>query len=146
METISSFSGKYAYLSNFYPCRVSLDGVTYPSIEHAYQAAKTTIFAQREKIRMAETPGQAKKLGRRLGIRLGWDEMKASVMLDLLEQKFRQPVFRKALVETGETVLIEGNDWHDCYWGICYCGNCVGKGSNHLGNSIMFIRQELGSE
>ena|SRR3990167_1972342 len=143
MDTISSFSGKYAFLSNFYPCEVLLDGVVYKSVEYAYQAAKTTIFSQREKICRAETPGQAKKLGRRLGLRLGWEEMKASVMLDLLEQKFRQPDFRKALLETGEAELIEKNMWHDSFWGVCVCRRCGGKGNNHLGRLLMKLREGL---
>ena len=43
------------YLSNFWPARVMLDGVEYPSTEHAYQAAKTLDKVTRERIRQIET-------------------------------------------------------------------------------------------
>lgn len=42
MKIIAKFEGNYRFLSNFSPCFVKLDGVTYPSIENAYQAAKTS--------------------------------------------------------------------------------------------------------
>jgi predicted NAD-dependent protein-ADP-ribosyltransferase YbiA (DUF1768 family) len=41
IKHISSFTGEYRFLSNFYPCVVHLDEEVYPSVEHAYQAAKT---------------------------------------------------------------------------------------------------------
>lgn len=40
MSEIKSFTGKYSFLSNFYPCKVLFEGVRYPSVEHAFQAAK----------------------------------------------------------------------------------------------------------
>jgi predicted NAD-dependent protein-ADP-ribosyltransferase YbiA (DUF1768 family) len=39
---ITSFKGKYGFLSNFMDAKVMLDGMEYPSVENAYQAAKTT--------------------------------------------------------------------------------------------------------
>lgn len=38
---ISEFQGQYRFLSNFWPAVVQLDGIYYPTVEHAYQAAKT---------------------------------------------------------------------------------------------------------
>lgn len=63
--TITSFRGPYRFLSNFYPAYVSgywQDG-QYPSVEHAYQAAKTTSKTRREAIRNAATAAHAKRLG-----------------------------------------------------------------------------------
>ncbi len=40
-EKITSFSGKYRWLSNFFPVSICYDGITYPSVEHAFQAAKS---------------------------------------------------------------------------------------------------------
>ena len=37
---ITRFHGEYRFLSNFYPVKVEYDGVQYPTVEHAYQAAK----------------------------------------------------------------------------------------------------------
>ena len=41
MTTIDSFHGVYRFLSNFWPAQVALDGIVYPTVEHAYVAAKT---------------------------------------------------------------------------------------------------------
>lgn len=38
---IAEFHGPYLFLSNFFPATVQLDGIPYPSVEHAYQTAKT---------------------------------------------------------------------------------------------------------
>lgn len=63
---IDHFSGRYKFLSNFFMANVVHDKVLYPSVEHAYQAAKTKNKKDREKIRLAPTAGIAKKLGNRL--------------------------------------------------------------------------------
>ena len=39
-KKISSFKGKYEFLSNFYGCMVEFEGISFPSAEHAFQAAK----------------------------------------------------------------------------------------------------------
>lgn len=39
-EKIRSFTGTHRFLSNFHPAPVLLDGVVYPTVEHAFQAAK----------------------------------------------------------------------------------------------------------
>lgn len=38
---IDRFSGEYRFLSNFYLAEVELDGEVYPTVEHAFQAAKS---------------------------------------------------------------------------------------------------------
>ena len=39
-ETISSLTGRWEALCNWFPCNVMVRGVPYKSIEHAFQAAK----------------------------------------------------------------------------------------------------------
>ena len=39
---ILEFKGEYAFLSNFYPSTFILDGKIYPTVEHYFQAQKTT--------------------------------------------------------------------------------------------------------
>ena len=51
--TISSFRGDNSWLSNFAPVEVEYDGVSYFSVEHAYQAAKTTDVDTRKLIASA---------------------------------------------------------------------------------------------
>ena len=44
---IGEFQGEYRFLSNFWPAPVEFEGITYPSVEHAYQSAKTMDMAER---------------------------------------------------------------------------------------------------
>lgn len=136
---IDSFSGKYRWLSNFHECEVVLDGVVYPSTEAAYQAAKTLDLKQREEIRLAAKPGDAKKLGRKVTMRPDWETAKVGVMEDLCRQKFtKYSDLKDKLLETGDDELIEGNHWNDRFWGVC-----KGVGLNHLGKILMKIRADL---
>ena len=41
---INSFVGPCRFLSNFYPSEITYEGITYPTVEHAFQASKTTIL------------------------------------------------------------------------------------------------------
>jgi hypothetical protein len=61
MENIDSFYGQYAFLSNFYPCEVEFEGDTYPSAEHAYQAAKTIDPDVRRITRGLSSPGKQRE-------------------------------------------------------------------------------------
>lgn len=150
---ISSFSGDYRWLSNFWPAPVTLDTVVYPTVEHAYQAAKFpndlmsgvnrrngTPMTMRELIHSVPTPGGAKKYGRWKGIRADWNEVKIRVMHDLVKQKFTHRDLADKLRATGHAELIEGNYWNDRFWGVC-----GGIGHNHLGQILMLVRSELGA-
>lgn len=141
MIEITSFSGDYRWLSNFWMVDVSLDGYTYPSVEHAYQAAKTFDPGERERIWMAQTPGHAKRLGRTVTLRPDWDEARLYVMRDLLFKKFSpeaHPDLANKLMDTGQAWLEEGNHWGDVYW-----GTVNGVGENHLGGLLMEVRLQL---
>lgn len=134
---IERFEGQFKFLSNFYPCTVMLDGEEFPSIEHAYQAAKTLVAAQRAQVSKCFSPGEAKKLGRTLLLRDDWEDVKLAIMEALLREKFVDPTLEKQLLDTGEQELVEGNWWGDTYWGVCR-----GSGENHLGKLLMKIRAE----
>lgn len=135
---ITEFRGEYRFLSNFYPSTVYLYGVDYPTVEHAYQAAKCGIHSDRLYIRSASTPGEAKKRGRNIQIRSDWDEIKLKVMDGLLRQKFANDTFQRKLLDTGDQDLIEGNNWGDTFWGVC-----KGRGENWLGILLMKIRDDI---
>jgi len=135
---IDHFTGPNRFLSNFYPAQVEFDGYLYPTVEHAFQAAKTLNPEVREEIRLAETPSEAKKLGRLLDLRPDWEEVKLDVMHSLLFEKFSIPFLRKRLLETGDRTLVEGNTWGDTYWGVHRT-----QGENHLGRLLMQVREEL---
>lgn len=142
MEPIDSFSGRYKFLSNFYEGThfIYYDGHPYRTVEHAYQAAKCNNDQQRALFRVPGLkPGQAKRMGRNFKhLRYNWDALKVHIMLDLLRDKFKDPVLRKLLIETGDRDLIEGNTWFDYFWGVC-----GGVGENALGKLLMVVRSEV---
>ncbi len=139
MDDILKFSGEHRFLSNFYPAEVELDGLKYKSTEHAYQAAKTNDPAERRRIREAQKPGDAKRLGKQVTMRKDWEQVKVSVMEDLVRQKFtNHKDLKEKLLATGNVHLEEGNSWGDVTW-----GTCKGKGANWLGRILMTVREEL---
>jgi len=146
-ESIKSFQGKYSFLSNFHHSIVQFEGMNYPTVEHAYQASKSTEYFFRKLMSAtpAEKAGTAKKRGRAIRLRSGWEEIKISIMHQLLREKFRNEPLRTKLLETGSAELIEGNYWHDNIWGVCFCDDkCKDiEGKNILGKLLMKVRSEL---
>jgi ribA/ribD-fused uncharacterized protein len=146
-DMINKFEGKYDFLSNFYPSQITIDSVTYPTVEHAFQAAKTRSFLERIKISRLDTPGKAKRAGRQVELRSDWEKIKDQVMYDCLKEKFKIKELREKLLATGNEELIEGTTWHDNYWGNCSCEKCKNiEGKNMLGKTLMRIREELRNE
>ena len=137
---INEFRGKYRFLSNFWPCQVTFEEEVYPSVEHAYQAAKCFWFQDRKHILNCKTPGEAKKLGRRVATRLNWEHIKVDVMFSLLKEKFKDPLLATWLLATGSQELQEGNWWSDTFWGV---DQRTGKGENCLGKLLMQVRSGL---
>jgi ribA/ribD-fused uncharacterized protein len=144
-DVIDSFSGEHYFLSNFYesPMNVRLgdDDVTLraPTVEHAFQAAKTHDSDQALAVLRAPTPAQAKRLGRRVTLREDWDDIKVAVMLACLREKFSPGSdLSLALLRTRPAWLVEGNTWGDLYW-----GQVDGRGTNMLGRLLMLVRAEL---
>lgn len=135
---IKKFEGAYRFLSNFWPSVVNFDGQQYQSVEHAFQAAKTTNLKEREFIRSQPTPGKAKQAGRSVTLRSDWEKIKIDVMRNLLIEKFNQYPLKQLLLSTGDEELVEGNNWGDVFWGVCN-----GAGENHLGKLLMKIRNIL---
>jgi ribA/ribD-fused uncharacterized protein len=136
---IRHFSGSYRFLSNFYHAKVELDGDVYPTVEHAFQAAKAPDKRDRRKIREAPSAARARQLGRRLKLRPNWEEMKMDIMWQLLESKFSSPRLARWLVGTYPRDLIEGNNWGDTYWGV----DEVLGGQNVLGSLLMLVREGI---
>ena len=63
MKTIDRFKGDYAFLNNYYEHPVTYEGITFPTNEHAFQAAKTLDLKIRRQIAECATPGEAKQKG-----------------------------------------------------------------------------------
>lgn len=136
----NGFCGEYAFLSNFYPCKIKAWGLEFNSVEILFQASKCANEEDRLKFvdLSAEESGKAKRLGRKVKLRGNWEDVKLSYMKHLLELKFKNEDLKSMLIATGDEELIEYNYWNDTFYGVCN-----GVGSNHLGKLLMEIRANI---
>jgi len=137
---INGFFDEFRFLSNFWPSEVTMGGYMYPTVEHAYQAAKFTSAQEQKQIREATTPGRAKRVSYKMAtFREDWDDVRYWVMRKLVTQKFsRHEDLREMLLLTHPHGLEETNHWGDVYWGVCN-----GVGENRLGTILMKVRDEF---
>ncbi|MEI7609540.1 MAG: NADAR family protein [Rhodospirillaceae bacterium] len=136
---ITCFEGPHEFLSNFWPSPLLWQGVAYPTLEHAFQAAKTLDEDKRRWIAELPYPADAKAVGQRLPLRPDWEEAKAAIMADLVALKFADPDLRARLLATGTAEIVEGNHWFDRVWGQCP----LGVGENRLGLILMAERERI---
>ncbi|MBQ1388752.1 MAG: NADAR family protein [Clostridia bacterium] len=140
MGVIDNFDGEYRFLSNFYVVKVEYGGLVYTSSEAAFQAQKC--LTKEERVQFTQlSPSKSKTLGRNVQLRPDWNDVRIGIMEDIVRCKFAQnPDLAKMLLETGDKTLIEGNTWHDTFWGV---DSKSGYGKNNLGKILMKIREEL---
>lgn len=149
--------GAFGYLSHFHPAPVCLDGETWPTVEHYYQAQKSRDPAYREAIRTAVSPGLAKRLAapadapRRISEqswfrkhaaspREDWSEVKLDIMRRADWAKFTQHrELTEQLLATGSAMLIEDSPFEP-FWGV----GRDGTGLNWAGRVLMEVRERLG--
>jgi len=121
-----------------YPVVINVKGHEYPSVEHAYQAQKSS---EPSWIKLCTTKNisskQIKIYSKTIELRKDWEEVKLLVMEHCLKLKFTQEPFKTALLLTGNQNIQEGN-----YWCVDLKVN-PNVGENHLGRLIMKIREEL---
>ena len=139
---VKQFNGEYRWLSNFWNKNVLIvhEGITFTSNENFYQAMKTKDVDKRiqiSKMNEADAKAEGKWIEKSHMFRDNWDEIKESVMLYGLKQKFKNPIMKQKLLDTEDMVIEEGNTWNDREWGICLK---TGEGENKLGKLLMKIR------
>ena len=83
--TINMFRGKYHFLSNFHHSPLTYEGVRYQNAESAFHAQKDPSRAYQFKNLQ---PNEAKRLGRRVTLRKDWEEVKDTIMYEVVRQKF----------------------------------------------------------
>lgn len=130
--TILSFQGPYRFLSNFW---IEPDGT---HVEGEFQWAKAKNPEKRFPI-FGMNPWAARKYGNTLELREDWEQIKDEIMFSFVLKKFSDhSSLRRALIETGDAELIEGNNHGDTYW-----GTVNGVGKNRLGEILMSVREYL---
>jgi ribA/ribD-fused uncharacterized protein len=133
---------EYGAFSNFWPGPYEIDGKSWPTTEHYFAAMKTLDQSEREAIRKAGSPGDAKGMGRVVKLRADWNDIRYEVMLDALRAKFgNYPALKELLVSTGDAIIYEDSPY-DKVWGTGERGG-VGSGQNLLGKALMQVRSEL---
>jgi ribA/ribD-fused uncharacterized protein len=132
----------FGCFSNFSRHPIVIDGTTWPTTEHYFQAMKFLGDPERqERIRAARHARDAKAIAWEDGARLraDWDEVRDEVMLVALRAKFTQHADLKAiLLDTGSDRLVE-HTANDRYW----ADGGDGSGKNMLGKLLMRVRDEL---
>jgi ribA/ribD-fused uncharacterized protein len=151
-DAIVDFRGDFRFLSNFGEASIVWLGLELPTSEHGYVCSKTDVPEERLLVQAVKDPGAAKRLGSPGGpltIRPGWDDARIWVMRALLEVKFAVGSdLARRLLSTGARGLVEGNWWHDVFWGVC-SGECKRQrghlpyGDNWLGRLLMDRRSVL---
>lgn len=137
---ISSFSGEYNFLSNFYIKDINISDMVFKSAEHMYQSLKTVDISEVEAIMAAETPGRAKRLGNKCTLRPDWNDKRIAIMHEVVYCKFSlDSELKEKLLATGTQALQEGNHWGDTFWGVDEQGN----GENWLGVILQLVRSQL---
>lgn len=143
MKIIHTFSGEYRFLSNFWDVPIQYKDFVYPRIENAYQAAKSPKHSVRRQF-LTLSAFDAKEHGRAIALRPDWKFVRDKIMRKLIARKYRDSHLRELLLATGDAVLIEGNYWHDNYWGACTCQACFPlEKENKLGFMTMDHRTLL---
>ncbi|EFR94456.1 NADAR family protein [Listeria innocua] len=142
MKVIHFYSenADYGCFSNFSLHPVVIDGVTYPTTEHYFQAQKFIDKKIIKKVINTKKPIDSAKLGRNrdFPLRKGWESMKDEVMLKAIRAKVEQhPEVKEMLLSTGNTILVEHTE-NDDYWG----DGGDGSGKNRLGKILMKVREE----
>lgn len=143
---IDSFRDTFYFLSSMYPLPTPIwhQHIAYNTSEHLFAAIKTLNPKERQHIANQKDGFAAKRAGRKVTLRPGWDGIRRKVMKYVVRRKFCHDGLARMLIRTEPAVLIEGNKHHDNTWGTCTCENCRYKpGLNLLGQTLMEVRTEL---
>lgn len=138
-----SQDAEHGWMSNFYRAPFEYGGHTWPTVEHAFQAAKVHFKGEwAKRIRVASTPNEAKRLGRRCPLRKDWESVKVDVMRALVQEKIKAySSLQDWLLATGNARLEEDAYW-DRFWGTGKTGR-GGNGKNMMGKILMDLRESL---
>lgn len=135
------------YFSPYSAHAIEIDGVVFPTVEHAYQCARYTDPKIIEEIRTAPSPMKAWAVSAKYkSVQIPdfkKDEHKLSVMKKLMEVKVEQhEEVRQALIDSGDLQIVKHITTYppgDGFWD----DGEDGKGLNHTGRMWMEIRSQI---
>lgn len=87
--SVTSFNGRYMFLSNLMWVPVVIEGITFPSAENAYQAAKKFDEHWWKTCQLLSSV-TVREMGETIDARDDWEQDKADFMQIIVEAKFDQ--------------------------------------------------------
>jgi ribA/ribD-fused uncharacterized protein len=137
----------YIYFSPYTAHAIKVDGILYPTVEHAYQCQRYTDPKIIEEIRGATSPMKAWQIStkyKHLQIpEFKKDEYKIKVTKKLMRLKMEQhEEVKKALLDSKDLEIVKKVITYppgDGFWDI----GEDGKGLNHMGRIWMELREEI---
>jgi ribA/ribD-fused uncharacterized protein len=152
-DHVVSFFGRYSFLSNFYKCSFTVEGITYNCGEQFIQQKHCECLGQDElaqRILSTSDPSIQKQLGG--SIRADprpWRDVARAEILPGIRAKFTQnPELASLLLNTGTRDIGEAST--DPYWGVAMSlsnkdslKKDMWSGKNVMGKVLMTVRAEL---
>lgn len=128
---------------------IEMNGVLYPTLEHAYQCSRYSDETIQEEIRLARSPLQAWEISQKYKSlqmeEFTQPEHKLKVMKSLMRLKVEQHIdVEKALIDSGDVVIVKHIFTYpkgDGFWD----DGENGEGLNRVGRMWMELREELKS-
>lgn len=143
-EKILFLGGGWNCFSNLSSYMVEINGILFPTSEHAYQWSKFNDEKIKQEILQARSAYDAKMIAIKFKDKVvdNWKHRSVDVMESILREKLRQhPHIEKKLLDTKDMEIVE-NSKDDYFWGI----GEDGTGQNMHGKIWMKLRKELKSQ
>jgi len=140
-KQILFYENEFYVFSNFSSFAIEWKGYLWMTSEHVYHSEKFNDPGIMQKLKQTRSAHDAMKLAyaNQDKYRKNWDDIRLSVMKDILRAKAEQhPYVKKKLLESGDKELIE-DSWRDSFWG----WGPNKDGENNLGKLWMEIREEF---
>lgn len=146
------FYSKHSFLSNFFPCKLVINGQRFVNSEQAYQYNKALICNRDDiakSVKECTIPKKIKRFGDKADPLPEWEEKKEEVMKCILIGKFSQnEQLREKLIRTDNAQLLECTS--NRYWGTGWRFEAEGwkkgltfPGRNRLGVLLAEVRELL---
>jgi ribA/ribD-fused uncharacterized protein len=139
---ITSFTDYFEFLDNKFLTPVYYEGTLYPSVTHAFHAARSTDENTKKAILNADSFKTVGNIARRINDPEKWELRRLKVMEMLVRDKFRRSkeLQEKLKATTGRELIMTYNEESsgNLFWGVVN-----GKGQNQLGRILSKIREDL---